>query len=112
MKRIDTIIKPFKLNDVREVLAEVGITGMVVTEMKGFDHQEGHTELYRGVEYMMDFLPKMEIEIVALDGIADTCVGIIIHTTQTGKIGDDKISVFDVARVICIHTGEEDDTAI
>jgi len=97
MKKIDAIIKPFKLDDVREALAEVGITGMTVTEVKGFGRQKGHTELYRGAEYM---------------DIVDTCVDTIIRTAQTGKIGDGKIFVFDVARVIRIRTGEEDDAAI
>ncbi|MDU4268092.1 MAG: nitrogen regulatory protein P-II [Enterobacter hormaechei] len=106
MKKIDAIIKPFKLDDVREALAEVGITGMTVTEVKGFGRQKGHTELYRGAEYMVDFLPKVKIEIVVSDDIVDTCVA------QTGKIGDGKIFVFDVARVIRIRTGEEDDAAI
>ena len=100
MKKIDAIIKPFKLDDVREALAEVGITGMTVTE------------LYRGAEYMVDFLPKVKIEIVVPDDIVDTCVDTIIRTAQTGKIGDGKIFVFDVARVIRIRTGEEDDAAI
>ena len=98
--------------DVREALAEVGITGMTVTEVKGFGRQKGHTELYRGAEYMVDFLPKVKIEIVVTDDIVDTCVDTIIRTAQTGKIGDGKIFVFDVARVIRIRTGEEDDAAI
>lgn len=104
MKKIDAIIKPFKLDDVREALAEVGITGMTVTEVKGFGRQKGHTELYRGAEYMVDFLPKVKIEIVVPDDIVDTCVDTIIRTAQTGKIGDGKIFVFDVARVIRIRT--------
>ncbi|VEC01898.1 nitrogen regulatory protein P-II 1 [Klebsiella pneumoniae] len=104
MKKIDAIIKPFKLDDVREALAEVGITGMTVTEVKGFGRQKGHTELYRGAEYMVDFLPKVKIEIVVTDDIVDTCVDTIIRTAQTGKIGDGKIFVFDVARVIRIRT--------
>ena len=112
MKKIDAIIKPFKLDDVREALAEVGITGMTVTEVKGFGRRKGHTELYRGAEYMVDFLPKVKIEIVVPDDIVDTCVDTIIRTAQTGKIGDGKIFVFDVARVIRIRTGEEDDAAI
>lgn len=91
MKKIDAIIKPFKLDDVREALAEVGITGMTVTEVKGFGRQKGHTELYRGAEYMVDFLPKVKIEIVVTDDIVDTCVDTIIRTAQTGKIGDGKI---------------------
>ena len=85
MKKIDAIIKPFKLDDVREALAEVGITGMTVTEVKGFGRQKGHTELYRGAEYMVDFLPKVKIEIVVPDDIVDTCVDTIIRTAQTGK---------------------------
>src|SRR5690606_36665670 len=112
MKKIDAIIKPFKLDDVREALAEVGITGMTVTEVKGFGRQKGHTEVNRGAEYMVDFLPKVKIEIVVTDDIVDTCVDTIIRTAQTGKIGDGKIFVFDVARVIRIRTGEEDDAAI
>ncbi|HDU8682887.1 TPA: nitrogen regulatory protein P-II, partial [Proteus mirabilis] len=106
MKKIEAIIKPFKLDDVREALAEVGITGMTVTEVKGFGRQKGHTELYRGAEYMVDFLPKVKIEIVVADEIAETCVDTIMTTAQTGKIGDGKIFVFDVNRVIRIRTGE------
>jgi nitrogen regulatory protein P-II 1 len=112
MKKIDAIIKPFKLDDVREALAEVGITGMTVTEVKGFGRQKGHTELYRGAEYMVDFLPKVKIEIVVADDIVDTCVETIMQTAQTGKIGDGKIFVFDVARVVRIRTGEQDEEAI
>lgn len=108
MKKIDAIIKPFKLDDVREALAEVGITGMTVTEVKGFGRQKGHTELYRGAEYMVDFLPKVKIEIVVADDIVDTCVEAIMQTAQTGKIGDGKIFVFDVSRVVRIRTGEQD----
>ncbi|MEW5282602.1 nitrogen regulatory protein P-II [Klebsiella michiganensis] len=105
MKKIDAIIKPFKLDDVREALAEVGITGMTVTEVKGFGRQKGHTELYRGAEYMVDFLPKVKIEIVVTDDIVDTCVATIIRTAQSGKFGHGQIFVFDVARVIRIRTG-------
>ena len=112
MKKIEAIIKPFKLDDVREALAEVGITGMSVTEVKGFGRQKGHTELYRGAEYMVDFLPKVKIEIVVADEIAETCVDTIMTTAQTGKIGDGKIFVFDVNRVIRIRTGEQDEEAI
>ena len=112
MKKIEAIIKPFKLDDVREALAEVGITGMTVTEVKGFGRQKGHTELYRGAEYMVDFLPKVKIEIVVADEIAATCVDTIMTTAQTGKIGDGKIFVFDVNRVIRIRTGEQDEEAI
>ncbi|HHW4248968.1 TPA: nitrogen regulatory protein P-II [Proteus mirabilis] len=112
MKKIEAIIKPFKLDDVREALAEVGITGMTVTEVKGFGRQKGHTELYRGAEYMVDFLPKVKIEIIVADEIAETCVDTIMTTAQTGKIGDGKIFVFDVNRVIRIRTGEQDEEAI
>lgn len=112
MKKIEAIIKPFKLDDVREALAEVGITGMTVTEVKGFGRQKGHTELYRGAEYMVDFLPKVKIEIVVSDEIVETCVETIMATAQTGKIGDGKIFVFDVSRVIRIRTGEQDEEAI
>ena len=112
MKKIEAIIKPFKLDDVREALAEVGITGMTVTEVKGFGRQKGHTELYRGAEYMVDFLPKVKIEIVVADEIAETCVDTIMTTAQTGKIGDGKIFVFDVNPVIRIRTGEQDEEAI
>lgn len=112
MKKIEAIIKPFKLDDVREALAEVGITGMTVTEVKGFGRQKGHTELYRGAEYMVDFLPKVKIEIVVSDEIVETCVDTIMATAQTGKIGDGKIFVFDVSRVIRIRTGEQDEEAI
>ncbi len=111
MKKIDAIIKPFKLDDVREALAEVGITGMTVTEVKGFGRQKGHTELYRGAEYMVDFLPKVKIEIVVADDIVDTLEA-IMQTAQTGKIGDGKIFVFDVSRVVRIRTGEQDEEAI
>ncbi|MBG5949012.1 nitrogen regulatory protein P-II [Proteus vulgaris] len=112
MKKIEAIIKPFKLDDVREALGEVGITGMTVTEVKGFGRQKGHTELYRGAEYMVDFLPKVKIEIVVADEIVETCVDTIMTTAQTGKIGDGKIFVFDVNRVIRIRTGEQDEEAI
>ncbi|MBT0720251.1 MULTISPECIES: nitrogen regulatory protein P-II [Rosenbergiella] len=112
MKKIEAIIKPFKLDDVRESLAEVGITGMTVTEVKGFGRQKGHTELYRGAEYMVDFLPKVKIEIVIADEMVDTCLETIMKTAQTGKIGDGKIFVVDVARVVRIRTGEEDEDAI
>ena len=108
---VDAVCTP-AVCDAAEALAEVGITGMTVTEVKGFGRQKGHTELYRGAEYMVDFLPKVKIEIVVTDDIVDTCVDTIIRTAQTGKIGDGKIFVFDVARVIRIRTGEEDDAAI
>ena len=112
MKKIEAIIKPFKLDEVKEALQEVGLQGITVTEAKGFGRQKGHAELYRGAEYIVDFLPKVKIEIVVTDDIVDTCVDTIIRTAQTGKIGDGKIFVFDVARVVRIRTGEEDDAAI
>ncbi|WP_332399009.1 nitrogen regulatory protein P-II [Vibrio metschnikovii] len=112
MKKIEAIIKPFKLDDVREALAEVGITGMTVSEVKGFGRQKGHTELYRGAEYMVDFLPKVKLEIVVSEEMVDQCVDTIIETAQTGKIGDGKIFVSDIQRVVRIRTGEEDEDAI
>ncbi len=112
MKKIEAIVKPFKLDDVREALSEVGITGMTVSEVKGFGRQKGHTELYRGAEYMVDFLPKVKLEIVVSDDVADQCVETITNTAQTGKIGDGKIFVTSIERVIRIRTGEEDEEAI
>ena len=112
MKKIEAIIKPFKLDDVREAMSEVGITGMTVSEVKGFGRQKGHTELYRGAEYMVDFLPKVKIEIVIQDDLCDQCIEIITETAKTGKIGDGKIFVSDIQRVIRIRTGEEDEQAI
>lgn len=112
MKKIEAIIKPFKLDDVREALGEIGVTGMTVSEVKGFGRQKGHTELYRGAEYMVDFLPKAKIEIVVALENVERCVEAIIETAQTGKIGDGKIFITDVERVIRIRTGEEDAEAI
>lgn len=112
MKKIEAIIKPFKLDDVREALTDVGIQGMTVTEVKGFGRQKGHTELYRGAEYAIDFLPKVKLEIVVADEQVDECIKAIIDTAQTGKIGDGKIFVYDVERAIRIRTGEENEEAI
>ncbi len=112
MKKIEAIIKPFKLDDVREALAEVGITGMTVSEVKGFGRQKGHTELYRGAEYMVDFLPKVKMEIVVNDDVVEQCLDCIIETAQTGKIGDGKIFVTTVERIVRIRTGEQDEDAI
>ncbi|WP_024603773.1 MULTISPECIES: nitrogen regulatory protein P-II [unclassified Pseudoalteromonas] len=112
MKKIEAIIKPFKLDDVREALSDVGITGMTVSEVKGFGRQKGHTELYRGAEYMVDFLPKVKLDIVLTDEDVDRAIEVIIKTAQTGKIGDGKIFVTDVERVIRIRTAEEDEEAI
>lgn len=112
MKKIEAIIKPFKLDDVREALSDIGITGMTVTEVRGFGRQKGHTELYRGAEYMVDFLPKVKVEIIIADEQLDQCIETIIDTAQTGKIGDGKVFVYDVERVIRIRTGEENEEAI
>ncbi|MCG5529727.1 P-II family nitrogen regulator [Halorhodospira halochloris] len=112
MKKVEAIIKPFKLDDVREAMSEIGITGMTVTEVKGFGRQKGHTELYRGAEYVVDFLPKMRIEVVIADADVDRCVEAITTAAKTGKIGDGKIFVTDVERVVRIRTGEEDEGAI
>ncbi|MCH2057749.1 MAG: nitrogen regulatory protein P-II [Thalassotalea sp.] len=112
MKKIEAIIKPFKMDDVREALGEIGVTGMTVSEVKGFGRQKGHTELYRGAEYMVDFLPKMKIEIVVAEENVERCVNAIIEAAQTGKIGDGKIFVTDVERVIRIRTGEENEAAV
>jgi nitrogen regulatory protein P-II 1 len=112
MKKIEAIIKPFKMDDVREALGEIGVTGMTVSEVKGFGRQKGHTELYRGAEYMVDFLPKVKIEIVIASADVDRCVTAILETAQTGKIGDGKIFITDVERIIRIRTGEEDEAAI
>ncbi|GAA0298699.1 P-II family nitrogen regulator [Psychrosphaera haliotis] len=112
MKKVTAIIKPFKLDDVREALSDLGVNGMTVSEVKGFGRQKGHTELYRGAEYMVDFLPKMKIEIVVSEDMLDQVVDSILETAQTGKIGDGKIFVEPVERVIRIRTGEENDAAI
>src|SRR2546426_8656645 len=112
MKRIDAIIKPFKLDEVKEVLAKVGITGMTVEEVKGFGRQKGHTELYRGAEYSVDFLPKVKIQILVPDDKAAKVVEVITETARTGKIGDGKIFVTSVDEVIRIRTGEKGPDAI
>ena len=112
MKKIEAIIKPFKLDDVREALSDLGITGMTVTEVRGFGRQKGQTELYRGAEYMVDFLSKVKMEIVVPDDLLEPCLDAIIETAQTGKIGDGKIFVYEVERVVRIRTGEENEDAI
>ncbi len=112
MKQITAIIKPFKLEEVREALAEVGVTGLTVTEVKGFGRQKGHTELYRGAEYVVDFLPKVMIEVVVADEAVERCVEAIVKAARTGKIGDGKIFVTPVERVVRIRTGEEGDEAV
>jgi nitrogen regulatory protein P-II 2 len=112
MKWITAIIKPFKLDEVREALAEVGVQGMTVTEVKGFGRQHGHTELYRGAEYVVDFLPKLKIEIAVGDDQADRAIEAISTTARTGKVGDGKILVFDLEQVIRIRTQEVDVDAL
>jgi len=112
MQMITAVIKPFKLDEVREALAVCGIAGLTVTEVKGFGRQKGHTELYRGAEYVVDFLPKIKIEVVVRDEDTDRCVDAITSAARTGKIGDGKIFVTSVQRVIRIRTGELDDAAI
>ena len=112
MKKIEAMIKPFKLDDVRESLSDIGISGMTITEVRGFGRQKGHTELYRGAEYMVDFLPKVKLEVVVPDELVDQCIEAIIETAQTGKIGDGKIFVYTVERAIRIRTGEENEDAI
>lgn len=112
MKKIEAIIKPFKLDEVREALSELGVTGMTVTEVKGFGRQKGHTELYRGAEYVVDFLPKIKLEVVVTNAMLDAVLDVIVKTARTGKIGDGKIFVSQIDRVIRIRTGEADDAAI
>lgn len=112
MKKIEAIIKPFKLDDVRAGLTEVGITGMTTTEVKGFGRQKGHTELYRGAEYVVDFIPKVKIEIVLESERVDQCIEVITNTARTGKIGDGKIFVTEVQQIVRIRTGEMDKDAI
>lgn len=112
MKKVEAIIKPFKLDDVREALGEIGVNGMTVSEVKGFGRQKGHTEIYRGAEYAVDFLPKIKIELVLADEMVERAVETIIETAHSGKIGDGKIFIYDVERVIRIRTGEENEEAI
>ncbi len=112
MKKIEAIIKPFKLDDVREALSEIGVTGMTATEVKGFGRQKGHTELYRGAEYVIDFLPKVKLEIVVQEEIMESCIEVITNAARTGKIGDGKIFVSSIEKVLRIRTGEEDRDAI
>ena len=112
MKKIEAIVKPFKLDEVREALSEVGITGLTVTEVKGFGRQKGHTELYRGAEYVIDFLPKVKIEVVVEDTLVDNVVEAIENAARTGRIGDGKIFVFDVEQAIRIRTGDRGADAI
>jgi nitrogen regulatory protein P-II 1 len=112
MKKIEAVIKPFKLDDVREALSEVGISGLTVTEVKGFGRQKGHTELYRGAEYVVDFLPKIKIEVVVPSDLVETALDAIVKSAHTGKIGDGKIFVSPVEQVIRIRTGETNESAL
>ena len=112
MKQITAVVKPFKLEEVREALAECGVTGLTVTEVKGFGRQKGHTELYRGAEYVVDFLPKVKVEVVVKTEDVDRCVDAIAKAARTGKIGDGKIFVTSVERVVRIRTGEQDESAV
>ena len=112
MKKIEAIIKPFKLDEVKEALSEIDINGMTVTEVKGYGRQKGHTELYRGAEYNIDFLPKIKIEIVLIDSKLKQAIEVIKKTANTGKIGDGKIFVYDVEKCIRIRTNEENEKAV
>ena len=112
MKMVMAIIKPFKLDDVREALAEAGIAGITVTEVKGFGRQKGHTELYRGAEYVVDFLPKVKLEVAVTEEQAEQVVEAIVKAAGTGKIGDGKVFVYDLERVVRIRTGEMDGDAL
>jgi len=112
MKKIDAIVKPFKLDEVREALSEIGVSGLTVTEVKGFGRQKGHTELYRGAEYVVDFLPKVKIEIVVADNAVEQAIEAIVKAARTGKIGDGKIFVTSVEQVVRIRTGETNESAI
>jgi nitrogen regulatory protein P-II 1 len=112
MKKIEAIIKPFKLDEVREALSEVGVTGLTVTEVKGFGRQKGHTELYRGAEYVVDFLPKIKIELVVGEEAVEPAIEAIIKAARTGKIGDGKIFVSPVEQIVRIRTGEINESAI
>jgi nitrogen regulatory protein P-II 1 len=112
MKKIEAIIKPHKLDDVREALSEAGIAGLTVSEVKGYGRQKGHSETYRGAEYKIDFLPKVKLEIALVDEQVDRCIELIINNAKTGKIGDGKIFVSNLERVIRIRTSEENDEAV
>ena len=112
MKKVEAVIKPFKLDDVRESLSDIGVTGLTVTEVKGFGRQKGHTELYRGAEYVVDFLPKIKLEIILAEEQVDACIEAITKAAHTGRIGDGKIFVSTMERVIRIRTGEEGEAAV
>ena len=112
MKKIEAIFKPFKLDEVREALSEIGVSGLTVTEVKGFGRQKGHTELYRGAEYVVDFLPKVKVEVVVPDKLLESAIDAVVKAARTGKIGDGKIFVTSVEQVIRIRTGETDEAAV
>src|SRR5437588_6379774 len=112
MKKVEAIVKPFKLDEVREALSEIGVTGLTVTEVKGFGRQKGHTELYRGAEYVVDFLPKVKIEVVVPNGQVEDAIDAIVKSARTGKIGDGKIFVTAVEQVVRIRTGESGEAAV
>ncbi|AUH51398.1 transcriptional regulator [Chromobacterium sp. ATCC 53434] len=112
MKKVEAVIKPFKLDEVREALSEIGINGLTVSEVKGFGRQKGHTELYRGAEYVVDFLPKVKIEVILPDDLVDRAIDTIVAAARTGKIGDGKIFVIPVEQVVRIRTGETNEQAI
>jgi len=112
MKLVTAIIKPFKLDDVRAALSEIGVSGMTVTEVKGFGRQRGHTELYRGAEYVVDFVPKTRVEVAVKDVLIDQVVEAIVGAARTGKVGDGKIFISDIERVVRIRTGESDEQAL
>ncbi|PXX51144.1 P-II family nitrogen regulator [Aquitalea magnusonii] len=112
MKKIEAVIKPFKLDEVREALSDIGINGLTVTEVKGFGRQKGHTELYRGAEYVVDFLPKVKVEVILADDLVDRAIESIVAAARTGKIGDGKIFITPVEQVVRIRTGETNEDAI
>ena len=112
MKKVEAIIKPFKLDDVKEALTEIGVIGMTVTEVRGFGRQKGHTELYRGAEYVVDFLPKVKIEVVVASNQVEAAIDAIVKSARTGKIGDGKIFVTSVSHVVRIRTGETNESAV
>jgi len=112
MKKVEAIIKPFKLDEVREALSEIGVSGLTVTEVKGFGRQKGHTELYRGAEYVVDFVPKAKVEVIVADSLVERAIEAVVKAARTGKIGDGKIFVTNVEQVVRIRTGESGEAAI
>jgi len=112
MKKIEAIIKPFKLDEVREALSELGVSGLTVTEVKGFGRQKGHTELYRGAEYVVDFLPKVKVEVIVGDALVERAIESLVKAARTGKIGDGKIFITDVEQIVRIRTGESGEEAV